>query len=208
MTSPHPDDIEYRFSLTQDPDPDLGRYVIAFSGHACWWDPEADAERCLGEMLGRRVALAAALDDGLDQRELLDSLSAELAEFSETVLRDERCLLPPGGEPHLVAAECECLVYVAELRVEGDVRGLGIGSALLTRLGSMLDIADCLIALKAFPLTDEYGAPVTEAEIGRIKGFYAKHGFVPAGGEFMIKDARLCESMKRRLARRRTTTES
>jgi len=207
MKSPLPDDIEYRFSLAQDPDPELGRYLINFSGSTCRWDPDLDAERQLAEIRGQRLALAQAMDDGLDQRGLLDSVSAELSDFSDMVLRDERCLLPSVPSPELEPQECECIVYVAELRVEEGWRGRGIGSALLGRLGEMLDITDCLIALKAFPLTDDYGGQVTDAEIGRVKGFYAKQGFEPAGGEFMVKDARLCESMKRRLARYRGKTE-
>jgi GNAT superfamily N-acetyltransferase len=207
MPSLLPDDIEYRFSLAQDPDPDLGPYLITFYGSACHWDAKAGSERRLAEIRGQRLALAEALDDGLEQGTLLDSISAELSEFSEIVLQDERCLLPPTEAPQLEGVECECLVYVAELRVAESWRGRGIGSALLGRLGSMLDIADCLIALKAFPLTDAYGSRAAEKEIERVKGFYAKHGFAPAGGEFMVKDARLCEAMKRRLARHRSGDE-
>lgn len=198
-------DFEYHFSLAEDPNPEYGRHLIAFSGRICWWDPELDAERPLALIRGQRLALAAALEEGLEQGMLLDSISAELSEFSEIVLKDERCLLPSTETPQLASIECECLIYVAELRVEKDWRSRGLGSALLRHLGSMLDVTDCLIALKAFPLTDEFGASVSDTEIARIKGFYAKHGFVPAGGEFMVKDARLCEAMKRRLARYRIT---
>jgi GNAT superfamily N-acetyltransferase len=205
MTQPLPDDFEYRFSLAQDPDPDLGRYLISFSGSICRWDPDRDTEQELAEIRGQRLALAAVLDDGLDQREVLDSISPELSDFSETVLRDERCLLPATAAPELEPVECECLVYVAELRVAEGWRGRGIGSALLGRLAGMLDLTDCLIALKAFPLMDDYGKQATPEEIRRVKGFYAKHGFVPTGSDFMVKDARLCEAMKRRLARQRQT---
>jgi hypothetical protein len=45
-------------------------------------------------------------------------------------------------------------------------------------------------------------------ETGRVKGFYAKHDFAPAGGEPMGKDARLGEAMKRRLARYRESGQS
>jgi GNAT superfamily N-acetyltransferase len=202
-----PDDIEYRFSLNQDTDPQLGPYLVNFFGSTCRWDPETDSERPLAEIRGQRLAIATALDDGLEQGELLDSVSAELSEFSATVLQDRRCLLPSSQAPELASQECECLVYVAELRVDDDWRGQGLGSALLGRLATMLDIGDCLIALKAFPLSDEYGVRASDAEIQRVKGFYAKHGFVPAGGEFMVKDARLCEAMKRRLGRHRKQAE-
>ncbi len=65
----------------------------------------------------------------------------------------------------------------------------------------MLDAEHCLIALKAFPLAEQLGKPVDEDEIAKVQGFYAKHGFQPAGGDFMVKDARLCVAMKRRLRR-------
>lgn len=201
MSDQLPADLEYRFSLAESPDPDYGRFLISFKGNICWWDPEQGEERSLAVISGQRLALAEALDEGLDQGPLLDSISAELSEFSETVLRDSRCLLPGVERPSLDAVECECLIYVAELRVDSKWRSHGLGTALLRHLGTMLDVNNCLIALKAFPLTDKFGAPVSQTDIQRVKGYYAKHDFVPAGGEFMVKDARLCESMKKRLKR-------
>jgi hypothetical protein len=70
-------------------------------------------------------------------------------------------------------------------------------------MGAMIDVSDCLIALKAFPLADELGKAAEAADIIRVKRFYAKHDFKHAEGEFMIKDARLCEAVKKRLAQRR-----
>ena len=104
----------------------------------------------------------------------------------------------------LGAEECDGLVYVAELWVEPDFRGRGVGTALLHRLGATIDLAHCLIALKALPLREDRALVSTADEIERVKLFYAKNGFIPAQGEYTIKDARLCEAMKKRLAGRRS----
>jgi GNAT superfamily N-acetyltransferase len=95
------------------------------------------------------------------------------------------------------------LVFIAELKVKKLYRGQGIGSALLRRMGSMIDLSNCLIGLKAFPLTDDYGKAAKAEEIAQVKHFYELHNFTHAGGEFMVKDARLCDVMKKKLAHRR-----
>jgi GNAT superfamily N-acetyltransferase len=195
-------DIELEFSLRPDPDEDLGRYVLHFEGKALGWSDEAAEEQTLGEIRGQRLDLATAEHDGFDRALMLESISPEVADFSETVLGDSACLLPASELEAVEAIECACIVYVSELRVVPELRGKGIGSALLKRMGTMIDLHDCLVALKAFPLADEHGKPASPEEIRRIKGFYTRHGFTPTGGDFMIKDARLCEAMKKRLGRR------
>jgi GNAT superfamily N-acetyltransferase len=95
------------------------------------------------------------------------------------------------------------LVYISELWVEPDFRGRGVGTALLYRLGATIDLAHCLIALKALPLRADHAQISTADEIDRVKRFYAKNGFAQAQGEYAIKDARLCEAIKKRLAARR-----
>ena len=91
----------------------------------------------------------------------------------------------------------------AELWVEPDFRGRGVGTALLYRLGATIDLSHCLVALKALPLRADHAQISTADEIERVKRFYAKNGFTQAQGEYAIKDARLCEAMKKRLAARR-----
>jgi hypothetical protein len=73
----------------------------------------------------------------------------------------------------------------------------------LRKMGAMIDVADCLIALKAFPLADELGMAAEAEYITKVKQFYRKHGFKHAQGDFMVKDARLCDAVKKRLAQRR-----
>lgn len=197
------DDLEYELHLKPDEQPGLSAYVLTFAGEARGWDEALSQDRTLGEIRGRRVDLAAAIADGMPQGELLDMLTAEMSEFSDTVLHDEHCLLPPSEADSLQAEICECIVFIAELRIEPEYRGRGIGTQLLKRMAAMLDVEHCLIALKAFPLADEIGTAAAQAEIERVKRFYARYGFEPAGGDFMVKDARLCEAVKARLRRRR-----
>lgn len=191
-------EIEYEFSLKPDGDPTLDQYVLHFEGRARVWDESLGGERTVGEIHGHRLDLASARYDDFDQGALLESVSSELSDFSQVVLGERGCILPSREEG--VAEACEGIVYISELRVDSDFRGRGIGSALLKRMGGVLDVRRCLIALKAFPLAEAPGQERTPEEVARIKRFYGRHGFDHASGEFMVKDARLCEAIKKRLA--------
>jgi GNAT superfamily N-acetyltransferase len=197
-----PDDIEFAFTLKPDSDPAIGQYVIAFEGHATAWDDGLGDDRPVGNIRGHRIDLVSALLDGLGQAELLESLTPEIADFALAVLSEGRCLLPAAELSGLAAEECDCIVYIAELWVEPDFRGAGIGTTLLRRLGATIDLAHCLIALKALPLREDHAQVSTDAEVARVKRFYTRNGFTHAQGEYMVKDARLCEAIKKRLAGR------
>ena len=195
------DEIEIAFTLRPDPDETLGRYVLAFEGQATVWDEDASEERPAGIIRGHRIDLVAALCDGIGQDELLDSLTPEVSEFARAVLADSRCLLPAGED--LEATACDCLIYIAELWVESAFRGQGLGTMLLRRLGATIDLERCLLALKARPIREDPKRIASPDEIARVKRFYERNGFGHAGGDFMFKDARRCEAMKKRLAGRR-----
>jgi len=194
--------LEYEFSLKPNPDEVLGQYVLGFLGKAVYWD-DVGEEHTVGELRGHRIDLASAAHDGHDPALLFDSVVPEISDFAETVLNNSECILPESPDESIERAECECLVFISELMVDETHRGHGVGSALLRRMGTMIDLTNCLIALKAFPLSDDYGKAAQPEEIARIKRFYERHNFIHAGGEFMIKDARLCDAMKKKLARRR-----
>lgn len=197
-----PDELEYEFFLRPNPDEELGHYVLGFLGKAVYWDHSGD-ERIVGELSGHRIDIALAVHDGYDTTQLFDSVVPEIADFAETVLNDKECILPESVDEKIEQAECECLVFISELKVAPQHRGHGVGSDLLRRMGRMIDLTNCLIALKAFPLADELGKPAEPEEIARVKRFYERHNFIHAGGEFMIKDARLCDAMKKKMAMRR-----
>jgi GNAT superfamily N-acetyltransferase len=195
------EEVDLTFTLRPDPDEHLGRYVLAFEGTAAVWDEQQSEERPAGTIRGHRIDLVAALYDGIGQSELLESLTPEVAEFAQEVLGDTQCLIHVDED--LEAIPCDCLVYIAELWVEPELRGHGIGTTLLRRMGATIDLEHCLVALKALPLRENPAHRSTDDEVARVKRFYERNGFVHAGGEYMVKDARHCEAMKKRLAGRR-----
>jgi len=201
------DDLQLEFTLKQDEDESLGRFVLRFEGLARVWDDEAGEERQAGTIRGHRIDLVSALHDGLLRQELLESLTPEIAEFAEVVLGDRQCLLPASEADSLATEDCDGLVYIAELWVEPAYRGRGIGGKLLQRLGSTIDLERCLIALKALPLREVHARDSTADEVARVKRFYLRHGFDHAGAQYMVKDARRCEAIKKRLAGRRSRAE-
>lgn len=195
--------VRYELALRPRGEGAQGRSVLAFEGTARWWDEGRGGVRRVGEIRGYRLDLLAAEEGALDQRQLLRGVSAEIAEFADRVLGEGPCELPPlpdAGDEQPRA--CECILYLTELWVEADLRGRGIGSALLSQLGATLDLTDCLLAVKAAPLASDYPEPVTPAETERVRRFYLTKGFKPVGEGFMVKDARQCESIRRRLAAR------
>jgi len=197
------DDIELEFSLKPEADEALSPFVLAFEGIAKIWDEQAAEERSAAVIRGHRVDLAAALHDGIGQEQILESLTPEIADFADQVLGGRRCLLPASPAAALDPTECDGLVYVSELWVEPELRGRGIGSELVRRLGSTLDLERCLIALKARPIREDPAEISTPEEIARVQRFYRRQGFETAGEDYMVKDARLCEAVKKRATTRR-----
>jgi GNAT superfamily N-acetyltransferase len=93
-------------------------------------------------------------------------------------------------------------VYIDEVIVEPSHRGKGVGSELFRRMSESIDLENCVIGLKAFPILEQPGANRSPEEIARVKQFYTRLGFHPVGEDFMIKDASLCGSKKKRTALR------
>ncbi|MCP4993819.1 MAG: GNAT family N-acetyltransferase [Gammaproteobacteria bacterium] len=195
------DDLEYEFCLRPDNDPELGHYVLKFRGHALVYDDELGDERRVAQISGYRLDLGAASVDGIDQNTLLDSVTPEISDFSSTVFKHEGCHYPKNDETGEL--ECDGLVYVDEIKVEPEFRSSGIGKELLKRMSETIDLEHCVVGLKAFPISQDVGVAMPESDIERVKHFYEKLGFERVGGEFMIKDARQCYSMKKRSAWRR-----
>ena len=197
------EDVKIEFSIRHSDDEHISQYVLEFEGRAHVWDDEEADELEVGSINGYRIDLSTAQYDKLDLRELFDSISSELSDFAHTMMPDDQCILPETENSTDEDRECECIVYISQLVVDPEYRGRGLGSALLHKMGAMIDVSDCLIALKAFPLADELGKAAEAADIARVKRFYSKHDFKHAEGEFMIKDARLCDAVKKRLAQRK-----
>jgi len=202
IQTPALDDIEYEFSLKPDTDETLGQYILHFHGWVQRWDDDALEERKIAEINGLRLDLATAHADGYRDDDLLELISSDVADFSDVVLHHQNCQVIKDLESD-EKIECGCLVFINEIKVDEHFRGHGLGTNLIRRIPSMIDVSDCLLALKAFPLKDEHDRPTDPDKIKRIKHFYEKLGFEHVGGEFMAKDARLCEAMKKRLLGRK-----
>ncbi len=197
-------ELEFEFSLRPDSDPRLAPYVVKFVGKSIVWDESTGTDRVVGEIHGHKLDLAAAIVDGVDQSLLLDSVCPELSEFSQTAFGDAGChYLQEMADGSLKKQECSGLVYINEISVDPHHRGSGIGSALMGKIGQMVDVEDSIIALKAFPLSREYGKRVAADAVERVKQFYERLGFSHIGGEFMVKQANLCDTIKKRLAWRK-----
>ncbi len=193
-----PGDIRYEFSLRPFDQGVLGRCVLVFDGAARLWDEDLARVRVAGRIRGYRLDFAAGEAEDLDQPAMLHQVSPEVAEFADEVFGDGPCALPESKAHQLRGGRCRCVVYIAELRVDGDFRGRGIGSHLLERMGSMIDLAGCLVALKAAPLASEYADPLCPEDLVQVERFYLGRGFEPASGPFMVKDARLFAWMRKR----------
>ncbi|MET0101718.1 MAG: GNAT family N-acetyltransferase [Sedimenticola sp.] len=198
------DDLEFEFSLRPDTDPSLSRYVIGFRGKALLWDDREATEKVVAELRGYRLDIASASMDGLEQNLLLDSVCPEISEFSETVFEASGChYLHRLADGSTRNQEYDGLVWINEMQVDPDYRGQGIGTALLERVGQMIDLENCIIGLKAYPMAEVLGSKAEKAVVRRVKRFYERLGFVAAGGHFMVKESSLFETMKKRLAWRR-----
>jgi GNAT superfamily N-acetyltransferase len=199
MTEP----LEFEWVLRPDSHPGIEHYVLHFRGEARAWDDEAGDETLVGRIAGHRVDLALARHDNFSLDELLESISHGVAEFKNAAFADSNCYVPlPHAKSSAAQRHCECLVYVDEVVVTPGHRGQGIGTTLFQRMSESIDLENCVIGLKAFPIAEPPGAIRSAEEIDRVKQFYAQLGFHPVGEDYMIKDASLCDTRLKRTALR------
>ena len=190
-------DLEYEFLIKPDINPELSHYVLEFSGRAIFWDDEAGEDRVVATMRGHRIDLALARHDQVPIDELFESMYPDILEFEYTTFCDNTCWLTepdPQGNP----VECECLVYIDELVVTPEFRSRGIGTGMMKRMSEVIDLEDCLVGLKAFPLSNEYGRKRSVEELQRLRAFYHRLGFVHAGKHFFEKDGNKCHAPRKR----------
>ena len=199
MTEP----LEFEWVLRPDSHPGIEHYVLHFRGEARAWDDEAGEETLVGKIAGHRVDLALARHDEFGMDELLESISHGVAEFKNVAFADNNCFVPlPYAKSKDPQHHCECLVYVDEVVVTPGHRGQGIGTKLFQRMSETIDLENCVIGLKAFPIAEPPGAIRSAGEIDRVKQFYIRLGFHPVGEDYMIKDASQCDTKLKRTALR------
>ena len=199
MTEP----LEFEWVLRPDSHPGIEHYVLHFRGEARAWDDEVGEETLVGKIAGHRVDLALARHDEFGMDELLESISHGVAEFKNVAFADNNCFVPlPYAKSNDPQQHCECLVYVDEVVVTPGHRGQGIGTKLFQRMSETIDLENCVIGLKAFPIAEPPGAIRSAGEIDRVKQFYIRLGFHPVGEDYMIKDASQCDTKLKRTALR------
>lgn len=192
--------LQYEFSLTPNQQSGWGDYVTSFKGRARGWDEDLDDERQVGVILGQKINLAAAHFDGVDRAALLESITPDILDFSRAVLdRDGRCPAQLPVRSADKSGRCPCLVYIEVIEVEPDFRGNEIGTGLLQHFADVAEIDNCLIGLKAYPLSKDYGSERRPEDIERVRHFYERLGFARGPSDYMLKDASQCKSaIKRR----------
>jgi len=193
--------LQCEFSLTPNQLSGWENYVISFKGIARGWDDDLGDDVKAGLIQGQRIDLAAAHYDQIDRAVLLESISPEIADFTKTVHDlDGRCPSQLPVKSRGKDGRCPCLIYIEAIEVEQELRGQDIGTGLLRRFSEVVEVDNCLIGLKAFPLSRNYGEDRSKEAIERIKHFYERLGYVRGPQEYMLKDASQCKpAIKRRL---------
>lgn len=190
-------ELEYEFKIKPEPTADLSEYVTELSGVATAWDDDEGEDVVVAKMRGHRIDLALVRHDGLNVKDLFESLYPDISDFESTAFNENTCWLAkpdPSGKP----VQCQCLVYVDELVVSPEQRNQGIGTEMMKRMSQIIDLEDCRIGLKAFPLSQDYGRERSLEEIEKVRAFYHKLGFVHAGKHFFEKDGNECAAPKKR----------
>jgi len=168
-------ELEYEFSLKPYQDDELGKRIITFNGFIEAWDDQQAIEKRIGDINGYRIDFREIQNNEPGPVEILEQISPEIADFSEFFL----AAWGVNNKP------CAGVIYVNEINISPDYRSLGLGSNLLNRIPQMMDVQDCLITLKAFPITYDYGKVSNPEAVRRVKKFYEKLGFEHVGGEYM-----------------------
>ena len=129
----------------------------------------------------------------------MDSISPGLSDFMAVVFPGGECYLSDGDKNTVCPKKkCSGLIYIDEIQVAPEYCSRGIGTELLRRMSEMIDHKACMIGLKAFPLSENYGENRDPEDIRRVKQFYERLDFIHASDDYLVKDASYCGVMKKR----------
>ncbi len=200
MHLPDFEDLDFEFFLKPSNTQEFSHYLLEFHGVASVWSNGDGETTEVGRIDGHRLDLAGAKAGGVAFRHFLNSVTREIAEFGQVMFGSDYCTLSAVGMEGLDETECDCLVYVDTIQVIPEFRGRHIGTFLLQRLSEVIDMENGLIALKAYPISDDTTQVNDATRIEQVKHFYERLGFRHVGHEYMIKDARTCVTARRRRA--------
>jgi GNAT superfamily N-acetyltransferase len=190
-------ELEFEFSIKPSEIEDFSHLLIEFNGNAIFWDDDAE-ERVIARLKGHRIDLSIARKNFKDIQELFDSISPEISDLGNHIIRDNTCFVECCSRDEDEKTPCSSLVYIDELVVEPEFRNRRIGTEMLKRMSEIVDMNKTLVALKAFPIVDEEVEKRTPELKKQLKGFYSKLGFRHSGDHYMVKDARDCHAQRRR----------
>ncbi len=191
-------ELEFEFSLKPSELESFSGFLIDFHGRAFVIDEHADMQE-VARLNGHRLDLSIARQYFEQLQELLDCISAEMADLGHHILRDNQCFIECCSRNESERTPCGSLVFIGELWVEAAFRNQGIGQEMLKRMSQIIDLNQTLVALKAYPIVDEQSTCTPEL-MQRLKGFYHRLGFRRSGEHFMVKDARDCHTQRHRAA--------
>ncbi len=190
-------ELEFEFSIKPSEIEAFSHLLIEFNGQALYWDDDAE-EKVIAKLKGHRIDLAVGRDEFDDIQELFDSISPEIAELGNHIIKNNTCYVECCSRDEEEKTPCGSLVYIDELVVEPEYRNRKIGTEMLKRMSQVVDMNKTLVALKAYPIIDSSVEKRTPELKKQLKRFYGKLGFRHSGEHYMVKDARDCHAQRRR----------
>ena len=190
-------ELEFEFSIKPSTIEEFSSILLEFKGHATAWDDDAN-EKTVARMSGLRLDISLARQSFSDLQELFDSVSSEISELGAHIISNNNCFVECCSKDEPETTPCSSLIYIGELWVDPEFRGLGIGTEMLKRMSQVVDLNQALVALKAFPILDEENEERTPELKKQLKHFYSKIGFRHSGEHYMVKDARDCHAQRMR----------
>jgi len=192
-------ELEYEFSIRPSDMEGLGDILLGFKGKATLWDEEICEDCVVARIKGSRIDITLARKLFDDLEDLFDSISPEVAELGSHILSDNNCYVDSFSKDESEEIPCSGLIYIDEIIVEAAYRNNNIGKEMLKRMSQVVDMNNALVALKAFPITDDKSNERSPELKRQLKNFYTKLGFHHSGEHFMVKDARDCHTQQMRV---------
>ncbi len=190
-------ELEFEFSIKPSDIEEFSELLLDFEGQAVFWDDDAE-EKVVARLKGHRLDISRARESFDDIRELFDSISPEISDLGSYIISDNNCFVESFSKDEPEKTPCASLVYIDELMVEPEYRNRNIGTEMLKRMSQVVDMNKSLVALKAYPITDDKFEERTPELKKQLKHFYSKLGFHHSGEHYMVKDARDCHAQRMR----------